>query len=183
MKILPNRSKQSGLTLVEVLAALVIMGIVFIGIMTVFPQMTLFNAKTETKLDTMNIARQEMAEFIENSKGKLTLVPDSDTNPSVPEYLTIPIDQIESVIELQFPGATISKTRVVTDDTTSNKDDYTSFIFNSTVNAGQEFKFEIQVFDVPDLAGTISLYKTILKIYTLQGQLSSETYGYIEVSP
>ncbi|MGE6488273.1 type IV pilus modification PilV family protein [Paenisporosarcina sp. NPDC076898] len=183
MKISPNLSKQSGLTLVEVLAALVIMGIVFIGIMTVFPQMTLFNAKTETKLDTMNIARQEMSEFIEISKGALTLVPDSDPNPNVPPYLTIPVDQIESVIKLQFPGTTISKNRVLMDDTTTNTDDYTSFIFNSTVNAGQEFKFEIQVFDVPDLAGTISLYKTILKIYTLQGQLSSETYGYIEVTP
>ncbi|MFP8782153.1 type IV pilus modification PilV family protein [Planococcus plakortidis] len=51
---------QQGLTLVEVLAALVILGIVFIGIMTVFPQMTLFNNKTEAKLDTMNLARQEM---------------------------------------------------------------------------------------------------------------------------
>lgn len=52
---------QQGLTLVEVLAALVILGIVFVGIMTVFPQMTLFNNKTEAKLDTMNLARQEMA--------------------------------------------------------------------------------------------------------------------------
>jgi len=183
MKIFGKYHTQKGLTLVEVLAALVIMGIVFIGIMTVFPQMTLFNAKTETKLDTMNIARQEMAEFIENSKGALTLVPDSDPNSNVPEYLTIPVNQIETVIQLQFPGTTISKIHVKTDVPTTNIDDYTSFKFNSTVNLGQKFKFEIQVFDVPDLAGTISLYKTILKIYTLQGQLSSETYGYIEVTP
>lgn len=52
---------EKGLTLVEVLAALVILGIVFVGIMTIFPQMTLFNNKTEAKLDTMNLARQEMA--------------------------------------------------------------------------------------------------------------------------
>lgn len=52
-----------GMTLVEILAALVILGILFIGIMSIFPQMTLFNAKTETKLDTMNLARQEMAEL------------------------------------------------------------------------------------------------------------------------
>lgn len=52
-----------GLTLVEVLAAVVILGILFVGIMSIFPQMTLFNAKTETKLDTMNLARQEMAEL------------------------------------------------------------------------------------------------------------------------
>lgn len=52
-----------GLSLVEVLAAVVILGILFLGIMSIFPQMTLFNAKTETKLDTMNLARQEMAEM------------------------------------------------------------------------------------------------------------------------
>ena len=52
-----------GLTLVEVLAALVILGIVFIGLMTVFPQMTLFNAKTENKLETMNLARQELSNW------------------------------------------------------------------------------------------------------------------------
>lgn len=64
MKALKN---EKGLTLVEVLAALVILGIVFVGIMTIFPQMTLFNAKTETKLDTMNLARQEMAKITDAS--------------------------------------------------------------------------------------------------------------------
>lgn len=52
---------EKGLSLVEVLAALVILGIVFIGFMLVFPQMTTFNLKTKTKLETMNLARQEMA--------------------------------------------------------------------------------------------------------------------------
>ena len=47
---------ESGLTLVEVLAALVILGIVFIGFMMIFPQMTMFNKRTETKLETMNLA-------------------------------------------------------------------------------------------------------------------------------
>ena len=59
---------ENGLTLVEVLAALVILGILFVGIMTIFPQMTLFNARTETKLDTMNLARQEMAEITDAEK-------------------------------------------------------------------------------------------------------------------
>lgn len=54
---------EKGLTLVEILATLVILGIVFIGIMTLFPQMTLFNERTEVKLDTMNVAREELALF------------------------------------------------------------------------------------------------------------------------
>ena len=49
-----------GLTLVEILAALVILGIVFVGFMTVFPQMTIFNEKTYSKLETMNLAKKEL---------------------------------------------------------------------------------------------------------------------------
>ncbi|MFP3323715.1 type II secretion system protein [Planococcus sp. SIMBA_160] len=75
---------QRGLTLVEVLAALVILGIVFVGIMTVFPQMTLFNNKTEAKLDTMNLARQEMAVITKPSKWEKILDPNA-TNPALTE--------------------------------------------------------------------------------------------------
>ncbi|MFD1927277.1 prepilin-type N-terminal cleavage/methylation domain-containing protein [Sporosarcina siberiensis] len=56
-----RRMNERGMSLVEVLAALVILGIVFVGFMIIFPQMTLFNKKTETKLETMNLARQEIA--------------------------------------------------------------------------------------------------------------------------
>lgn len=56
-----------GFTLVEVLASLTILGIVFIGFMTVFPQMTKFNEKTEDKLVTMNLAKQELARISNKS--------------------------------------------------------------------------------------------------------------------
>ncbi|WP_186668521.1 type II secretion system protein [Sporosarcina sp. BP05] len=54
---------EGGLSLVEVLAALVILGIVFIGFMSIFPQMNNINNRTETKLVTMNIAKQELAKL------------------------------------------------------------------------------------------------------------------------
>ncbi|MEK5069476.1 type IV pilus modification PilV family protein [Sporosarcina sp. FSL K6-1508] len=54
---------EGGLTLVEVLAALVILSIVFVGFMLIFPQMTTFNKKTGTKLETMNVARQEIVDI------------------------------------------------------------------------------------------------------------------------
>lgn len=53
-------ANEKGLTLVEILAALVILGIVFIGYMTIFPQMTNFNEKTYAKLETMNLARKKL---------------------------------------------------------------------------------------------------------------------------
>lgn len=171
MKIMEkNNNAQKGLTLVEILAALVILGIVFIGIMTVFPQMTLFNQKTETKLDTMNLARIEMSEFISNTNGKIT--PDPTTK-------LIPVTQIKPILESQFnETAGIVDTHI---DSIASKDEYVAYTFNAKGDLNNEFKIEIQVFDEPDLSGTISLYKTILKIYTLEDHLSSETYGYIEV--
>ncbi|AMQ05970.1 type IV pilus modification PilV family protein [Sporosarcina psychrophila] len=60
MKRTHKKLNEAGMTLVEILAALVILGIVFIGFMTIFPQMTSFNEKTETKLETMNLARIEL---------------------------------------------------------------------------------------------------------------------------
>ena len=62
-----NTQNEKGMTLVEILAALVILGIVFIGFMSVFPQMTLFNAKTKDKLETMNLAKQELVELQESN--------------------------------------------------------------------------------------------------------------------
>lgn len=57
------RMNERGLSLVEVLASIVILSIVFMGFMAIFPQMTNFNKKTETKLETMNVARQEIVEI------------------------------------------------------------------------------------------------------------------------
>ncbi|MCG3089262.1 type IV pilus modification PilV family protein [Sporosarcina cyprini] len=63
MKRLRVHNNERGLTLVEILASLVILGIVFVGFMTVFPQMTNFNEKTGSKLETMNLARSKLDEI------------------------------------------------------------------------------------------------------------------------
>ena len=70
-----------GMTLVEILAALVILGIVFIGFMSVFPQMTLVNEKTVKKLETMNLAKKELVE-LQMTPDKLSdMTPLSQTGP------------------------------------------------------------------------------------------------------
>ena len=63
MSVKKQFQSESGMTLVEILAALVILGIIFIGFMTVFPQMTAFNQKTGDKLETMNSAKIELADW------------------------------------------------------------------------------------------------------------------------
>ncbi|WJY26439.1 type IV pilus modification PilV family protein [Sporosarcina trichiuri] len=72
---------EKGLTLVEVLAALLILGIVFVGFMTIFPQMDLFNQRTESKIVTMNLAKQELA-ALKESPARLT--PDRRRSSSTP---------------------------------------------------------------------------------------------------
>ncbi|MGG0667475.1 type II secretion system protein [Lederbergia citrisecunda] len=62
-----HKGNEKGMTLVEILAALVILGIVFIGFMTIFPQMTNFNEKTESKLSAMNEARVHLDNFKNSS--------------------------------------------------------------------------------------------------------------------
>lgn len=54
------KKNEKGFTLVEILASLTILGIVFISFMTIFPQMSNLNSKTEAKLETINIARKEL---------------------------------------------------------------------------------------------------------------------------
>lgn len=58
-----NTNKENGFSLVEILASLTILGIVFISFMTIFPQMNNFNNRTEAKLETMNVAKQELAKL------------------------------------------------------------------------------------------------------------------------
>lgn len=68
-----NSNREAGLTLVEILASLVILGIVFVAFMTIFPQMTLFNSRTETKLETMNEARIVLEEYKNKTVPKTSL--------------------------------------------------------------------------------------------------------------
>ena len=113
-------SNEKGLTLVEVLAALVILGILFVGIMTIFPQMTLFNEKTEAKLDTMNLARQEMAAITAQDLWKRQY---DSLNGEVPDFLP------ETVIESKLSG--LSYTINSADPGTA---DYTRFYNTSSAD-------------------------------------------------
>lgn len=64
VSVMENNEK--GFTLVEILASLTILGIVFISFMTIFSQMNLFNARTESKLETINLAKRELSFWKDN---------------------------------------------------------------------------------------------------------------------
>lgn len=99
---------EKGLTLVEVLAALVILGIVFVGVMTVFPQMTLFNNKTEAKLETMNLARQEMVNITSPEKWeKEILLNPLEPTTNIPSYLN-ESKILTEMSELEYLNNTVS---------------------------------------------------------------------------
>ena len=165
MRIMEKNNTQNGLTLIEVLAALVILGIVFIGIMTVFPQMTLFNEKTETKLDTMNLAREEMAKIT-----SLKYI-DSDITD-----LTV---KFKDILNRKEDGTIINSPNpyTITKDNTNSE-----YVIYSVLNSKIDFPYTIHVYRNKDLNGAITLYKVILQIKTNGTSLNSETYGYLEVT-
>lgn len=187
---------EKGLTLVEVLAALVILGIFFIGILTILPQMTLFNARTETKLDTMNLARQEMANIL--SVGNWTKqLETSMTDPTSlePDFLTAEIIRNRMVNEnLGYSEIEVGY---------SNGDPITSDSFLQFVKT-DDYRYEADIYlqcqpflataqpgggsvalDPCKIQDTVKLYALHLKVYTDDGavdgsyRLSSETYSYI----
>ena len=182
-------NNEKGLTLVEVLAALVILGILFVGIMTIFPQMTLFNEKTEAKLDTMNLARQEMAAITAQNKWERLLVPGTDVvDATLPDFL------LDTTVMSEMALLNYSLPPLETSD---------YLRFNKNV-VSKGYRYEADVYKVCEkylnttLIGTeeppagscekmdrIKLYKVHLKIYksnTSVGgseQLSSETYSFV----
>ncbi|SER85729.1 hypothetical protein [Psychrobacillus sp. OK032] len=52
-----------GLTLIEVLASIVLLSIVIISFISIFPQMTLMNTKTEDNLQAANVGKELLVEL------------------------------------------------------------------------------------------------------------------------
>lgn len=157
-----------GLTLVEVLAAVVILGILFVGIMSIFPQMTLFNAKTEIKLDTMNLARQEMANIVGAAgwQGERDLA-----DPSI-------FEDFKMVLDVKMPAAGYSEIALNPDFIRYEKMD--GYRYEADVYLGcqpflEEDEDSMKCND-PSLA---QLHKIHLKVYE-GSRMSSETYSYIK---
>lgn len=158
MKIYTPFSRQNGLSLIEVLAALVLLGIVFISIMTVFPQMTLFNERTDAKLDTMNLARFEMQQ-LQQSPIKLN------------DDITIESVYIDSTYQnVTIQNITIDLINYKQIEFTSN-----GYDFDILINLTRENVSEIEVNASLD---SISLHLVTISIFK-DVQKRSETYGYI----
>lgn len=181
MKALEN---EKGLTLVEVLAALAIIGIVFVGIMTIFPQMTLFNAKTETKLDTMNLAREEMANIVAADKWKKVLVPSAITpDTGLPDYLS------DATMDAQMAAVGYSLISRTATQATYRKD--TDYRYEADIYLNCETYLNPTIIGDPPAAGMcaklepIKLYRTHLKVFKENDispgtyQLSSETFSFL----
>ena len=140
---------EKGLTLIEVLASLVILGIVFIGFMNIFPQMTVFNKKTETKLDTMNLARQEIV-IIKSLGLELPFSSDQVTSLGVPEVI------------------------LNSSDTFEIKYDKAGYEYHVAFSKNPDLGIE-------ENTNNIALHKVHLQMFVDNNQLSSETYGYLEI--
>ncbi|WP_275669722.1 type IV pilus modification PilV family protein [Planococcus salinus] len=173
-----NSKNEQGLTLVEVLAALVVLGILFVGIMTIFPQMTVFNAKTETKLDTMNLARQEVAKIVAEETWRTTL-PVSSAFTDTEENL------FRKTMEIEMPEMGYALEEENSDYLRYTKSDdyfYEVDIYRACEPYWSDETEETLSCNNLDLR---QLYKVHLKVYNSPPladgtyQMSSETYSYI----
>lgn len=158
MEICTPYSRQNGLSLIEVLAALVLLGIVFIGIMTVFPQMTLFNERTDAKLDTMNLARFEM-QHLQQSSIKLG----DDT--------TIEAVYTGSI----YQNVTIQNVTIDLINYKQLKFSSNDYDFEILINLTRE---SVSVNEETANLDDVSLHLVTMSIYK-DGQKRSKTYGYI----
>lgn len=144
---------ENGLTLVEILASMVLLSIIFIGFMTIFSQMTLFNDKTYTKLETMNLARQEMAELKAMDFTK-----------------TLVLSELASA-----PANYIKQSSAPQKDAINN----TFYLFTKEKN---DYTYELRFYEVPKLSGgpRVGELHQIHLIVRTGAKVNSETYGYIE---
>lgn len=189
-----NLQNSKGLTLVEVLAALVILGIAMISILTILPQMTLFNAKTEIKLDSMNLAKQEITTMLSTSKWEKILTSSaSNPNANEPDFL------ISSKIKTELENLGYSKSIAGSQESVPLNN--TSFV-RYEKNTDYKYQADIYLLCEPYLIKTstvagagakepcakndrVKLYKVHMKLWTNKDtangsyRLSSETYSYI----
>lgn len=76
---------EKGLTLIEVLASLVILSIIFLSILRLFPQMGLMNKVNEDKTQAINTAKQLLIDW-QNSVGVQDYLEDQTTG-SLPGFV------------------------------------------------------------------------------------------------
>ncbi|ETP68894.1 hypothetical protein G159_10060 [Planococcus glaciei CHR43] len=175
---------ERGLTLVEVLAALVILGIIFTSIIAIFPQMTLFNNKTEAKLDTMNLAREEMAKII-TPKSPLQWVGKRDVVAyPVKGYQSFneKVSQVLPLIPVSTGQSAYSK-----DASIPASSGFVRYKKNDTYKYEVDIYVQCEPYKATTASGPLpcnnpdlpQLYKVHLKVYK-GSQLSSETYSFIK---
>jgi prepilin-type N-terminal cleavage/methylation domain-containing protein len=173
---------EKGLTLVEVLAAIVILGIVFVGIMTIFPQMTLFNDKTEAKLDTMNLAREEMAKIITPESPLQWIGKRDSVVYPVKGYQTFQ-EKVPEVLPL-IPANGLSP--YTADTSIPASAGFVRYKKSSGYNFEVDIYTQCEPYKTAAATGVLpcdnpdfpQLYKVHLKVYK-GNKLSSETYSYI----
>ncbi|WP_301108368.1 type II secretion system protein [Sporosarcina sp.] len=140
---------EKGMTLVEILAALTILGIVFVGFMTIFPQMNTMNNRTEAKLETMNMAKQELVKLRDSPNSLFNL--DLEINYDLGDY-----ERYEKEIEKEKDSYLVEI------------DCYNNELTNQSCSGDGEVEGSRKK----------ELYKIHIKI-TKDTKLTSETFGYL----
>ncbi|CAG9619494.1 type IV pilus modification PilV family protein [Sutcliffiella rhizosphaerae] len=63
MRTIHNNCNQKGLTLIEILVSIVILGIIFTGMLGFFSQMTTYSSHADNRITSMNLAEKVLNEY------------------------------------------------------------------------------------------------------------------------
>lgn len=160
MKKTKIQFNQSGMTLLEVLAALVLLGILFMAVSSLFPQMASINQRADIKLDTMNLAMKELSSLKATNmgSGRLTL------------------DRIEAAMPELTAVSTVKTGTTIKPIWTYQKNGY---VYALTVNLTEDREGMTKR---GSLKGWPFLYKAKVTAMSSEQKQASHAYTYLEVS-
>ncbi|WP_187118816.1 type IV pilus modification PilV family protein [Bacillus marasmi] len=143
---------QKGVTLIEVIASITILSIVFISIINFFPQMGLMNTQNEEKIEGVNYTKQLLVKW-KNSEEVRELVP----------------DKLENLAKTKEN----SSDYIYYDDVLKNEDYIT---FKTTRN---NLNIEIHIYTTDELNTSSGAYQIHVLAKDKRGNLMSESFGYV----
>lgn len=147
-------NNESGISLMEVIASIVIITFILISFIKIFPLMELKNNQNEDKQSGVNLVKSELNYW------KNLIETSNDFNA----FLQQPLN----------PTSFIDSSDVVTQSTNSIK------IETTTKNRSSDFKLEIIIYVNPDInTSPKKAYQIHTKLLNIKNTPISEIYGYI----
>jgi prepilin-type N-terminal cleavage/methylation domain-containing protein len=156
MNNMENLKSEKGVTLVEVLAAITLLSIVLVSMLGMFPQMGMVNTHNEAKAQAINIAKEILIDWQEDSAVKLFIKETGHT-----------------VGFAQTPGDKVNYT-----DFSSTS--FPEYYFFETTKDHYDVHIKIKKNSkIKVVSSEAQVNQIIVQLLNERGNIVSETYGYV----